>query len=141
MTIHRLSKKAARERKGPAYKGRLTRAREACLGSSRGSVRDVDNGTGRKGRAGSPPGGPVRSIRKNNILPGSCPTDLHFGKNGIVRANCCVRSKFKSDTRAALGFPSRADPVASVLVPVSRRPLPRLPDRNRPTVSSFKRPI
>ena len=28
--------------------------------------------------------GPVRSIWKNNVLPGSGPTDLHFGKNGIV---------------------------------------------------------
>ena len=31
------------------------------------------------GRAGS-------FIRKNNVLPGSGPTDLHFGKNGIVPA-------------------------------------------------------
>ena len=35
-------------------------------------------------RAGPPPGGPVRSIRKNNVLPGSGPTDLHYGKNGYV---------------------------------------------------------
>ena len=35
-------------------------------------------------RAGPPPGGPVRSIRKNNVLPGSGPTDLHYGKNVYV---------------------------------------------------------
>jgi hypothetical protein len=35
-------------------------------------------------RTGPPPGWPVRSIRKNNVLPGSGPTDLHYGKNGYV---------------------------------------------------------
>ena len=44
----------------------------------------MDNGTGRNERAGPPSGGPVRSIRKNHVLPGSGPTDLHYGKNGIV---------------------------------------------------------
>ena len=29
-------------------------------------------------------GGPVRSIRKNHVLPGSGPSDLHYGKNGYV---------------------------------------------------------
>jgi hypothetical protein len=33
-----------------------------------GSVGDVDN---------RPSGGPFRSIRKNSVLPGSGPTDLH----------------------------------------------------------------
>ena len=32
-------------------------------------------------------GRPVRSIRKNNVLPGSGPTDLHFGKNDLVPCN------------------------------------------------------
>ena len=43
-----------------------------------GSVRDVDNGDGGSERAGPPsgPGGPVRSIRKSIVLPGSGPTDL-----------------------------------------------------------------
>ena len=48
------------------------------------SVRDVDNGNGGSERAGPPSGGPVRSIRKNIVLPGSGPTDLHYGKNGYV---------------------------------------------------------
>ena len=40
--------------------------------------------TDRIARAGSPSGGPVHSIRKNSFLPGSGPTDLHYGKNGLV---------------------------------------------------------
>jgi hypothetical protein len=38
----------------------------------------------RTGRAWPPPGGPVRSIRKNNVLSCSSPTDLHYWKNGYV---------------------------------------------------------
>ena len=49
------------------------------------------HGPGGVTRAGPPSGGPVqvRSIRKNHVLPGSGPTDLHYGKNGYVR--CSVR--------------------------------------------------
>ena len=67
---------------GPAAAStrRLSRIEPGC-------VSDVDNGSGRKERAGPPPGGPVRKIRKNSVLPGSGPTDLHFGKNGIVHKN------------------------------------------------------
>ena len=32
-------------------------------------------------RAGPQSGGPVRSIRKNHVLPCFCPTDLHYRKN------------------------------------------------------------
>jgi hypothetical protein len=39
--------------------------------------RGIDTGRTAAGR-------PVRSIRKNNVLPGSGPTDLHFGKNDLV---------------------------------------------------------
>ena len=35
-------------------------------------------------RAAPPPGGPVRSIWKNHVLPCSGSTDLHYGKNGYV---------------------------------------------------------
>ena len=48
--------------------------------------------TGRIERAGPPPGGPVRSIRKNNVLPGSGPTDLHYGKNGYVQTKFTLQS-------------------------------------------------
>ena len=41
--------------------------------------------TGRNDRTGPPLGGPVRSIRKNSVLPGYGPSDLHFGKNGNVQ--------------------------------------------------------
>ena len=50
------------------------------LGSSRDS-RVPENVEGRIGpgrRAG------LRSIGKNSVLPGSGPTDLHYGKNGLV---------------------------------------------------------
>ena len=42
-------------------------------------------------RGGPQLGGPVRSIRKNHVLPGSGPTELHYGKNGYVR---CTVLKF-----------------------------------------------
>ena len=44
----------------------------------------MDNGNGGSERAGPPSGGPVRSIRKDIVLPGFGPTDLHCGKNGYV---------------------------------------------------------
>ena len=35
-------------------------------------------------RAGPPPGGPVRSVRKEQtFFPGSGPTDLRYGKDGL----------------------------------------------------------
>ena len=46
----------------------------------------MDNGNGGSERAGPPSGGPVRSIRKNIVLPCSGPTDLHYGKNGYIPA-------------------------------------------------------
>ena len=54
------------------------------LSARAGTVNDVDNGNSGSERAGPPSGGPVRSIWKNIVLPGSCPTDLHYGKNGYV---------------------------------------------------------
>ena len=59
-----------------------TLRKHESLSARAGSVRDVDNGNGGSERAGPPSGGPVRSIRKNIVLPGSGPTDLHYGKNG-----------------------------------------------------------
>jgi hypothetical protein len=46
--------------------------------------RRVAAGTDRIARAGPPSGGPVRSIRKNSVLPGSCSTDHHYGKHCLV---------------------------------------------------------
>ena len=66
-----------------AYKGGVGATRDARPGSSR-ECGGCGQRTGRIERAGPPPGGPVRSIRKNNVLPGSGPTDLHYGKNGYV---------------------------------------------------------
>ena len=43
-------------------------------------IKGIDEGRTAAGR-------PVRSIRKNNVLPGSGPTDLHFGKNDLVPSN------------------------------------------------------
>ena len=50
------------------------------------SARAGETGNGGYERAGPPSGGPVRSIRKYIILPCSCPTDLHYGKNGYVQS-------------------------------------------------------
>ena len=67
----------------------------------------MDNGNGGSERAGPPSGGLVRSIRKNIVLPGSGPTDLHYGKNGYVpRAS---RAESDSESAAAL---SAAGPAA-----------------------------
>ena len=55
------------------------------VGTKPGSVRDVDKEPKKgidTGRTAA--GRPVRSIRKNNVLPGSGPTDLLFGKNDLV---------------------------------------------------------
>ena len=55
-------------------------ARRLEAGKSGGSGQrtgGIDTGRTAAGR-------PVRSIRKNNVLPGSGPTDLHYGKNGYV---------------------------------------------------------
>ena len=74
--------------KGPArHKHRLPVPGQA------GNVWGCGQGTERRERAGPPPGGPVRSIRKNNVLPGSGPTDLHYGKNGYVRYMEAARRK------------------------------------------------
>jgi hypothetical protein len=70
------------------YKPRFesgTRARRLEAGNMRGMwttepKKGIDTGLAAAGR-------PVRSIRKNNVLPGSGPTDLHFGKNDIVPTN------------------------------------------------------
>ena len=64
-----------------------TRGPPTCLpvGSKPESVGDVDSEPKRgidTGRTAA--GRPVRSIRKNIVLPGSGPTDLHFGKNDLV---------------------------------------------------------
>jgi hypothetical protein len=75
--------KGNREEIAGPIKGRRLRTRDARLGPSRESE-GCGQRTGRIERAGPPPGGPVRSIRKNNVLPGSGPTDLHYGKNGYV---------------------------------------------------------
>jgi hypothetical protein len=64
----------------------------------------VDNGSGRKERAGPPPGGPVRSIPKNLVLPGSCPMDLHFGKNGIVLSSNNMLAYAGENLFIAFGF-------------------------------------
>ena len=47
-----------------------TLKKHESLSARAGSVRDVDNGNGGSKRAGPPSGGPVRSIRKNIVLPG-----------------------------------------------------------------------
>ena len=63
-----------------------TLKKHESLSARAGSVRDVDSGNGGSERAGPPSGRPVCSIRKNIVLPGSGPTDLHYGKNGYVLA-------------------------------------------------------
>ena len=64
-----------------------TLKKHESLSALAGSVREVDSGNSGSERAGLPSGGLVRSIRKNIVLPGSGPTDLHYGKNGYVLDN------------------------------------------------------
>ena len=52
------------------------------VGSSDGSVREVDNGNGGSDLAGPPSGGLVRSIRKNIVLPVVEVCRTGTGKNG-----------------------------------------------------------
>ena len=63
-----------------------TLKKHESLSARAGSVRDVDSGNGGSERAGPPSGGPVRS-GLIDVLPGSCPTDLHYGKKGYVQSN------------------------------------------------------
>jgi hypothetical protein len=56
-----------------------TRSREVWGMWTKNRKRRIDAGRTAAGR-------PVRSIRKNNVLPDSGPTDLHFGKNDLVLA-------------------------------------------------------
>ncbi len=69
------------------YKGADGHRHRLPVPEQAGNVWGCGQGTERRERAGPPPGGPVRSIRKNSVLPGSCPTDLHYGKNGYVHTN------------------------------------------------------
>ena len=48
-------------------------------------------------------GRPVRSIRKNNVLPGSGPTDLHYGKNGYVPSSHLWPHLIYSTTESSTG--------------------------------------
>jgi hypothetical protein len=50
-----------------------------------GTCRVVDKEPKRRERAGPPSGGPDHSIRKNNVLPGSGPTDLHYGNGHVLQ--------------------------------------------------------
>jgi hypothetical protein len=77
--------KGNREGATGLIKGRRVLTRDARSGPSRECER-CRHRTGRRERAGPPPGGPIRSSRKNNDLPGSGPQamDLHYGKNGYV---------------------------------------------------------
>ncbi len=91
-TMPRDCAKGNREEIAGLIKGRRLRTRDARLGPSRESE-GCGQLTGRIERAGPPPGGPVRSIRKNNVLPGSGPTDLHYGKNGYVPHNATSENR------------------------------------------------
>ena len=53
-----------------------TLKKHESLSARAGSVRDVDNGNGGSERAGPPSGGPVRSIRKNIVLPAEFPVPV-----------------------------------------------------------------
>ena len=78
------------------------------LSARAGSVRDVDNGNGGSERAGPPSGGQVRSIRKNIVLPGSGPTDLHYGKKVTFHceSSLSVLPSDHFDTAIAISGPS-----------------------------------
>ena len=51
-------------------------------------------------------GGPVRSIRKNHVLPGSGPTDLHYGKNGHVLSVPSSSSSSSESVKVTAGLGS-----------------------------------
>ena len=84
-TTHVERAKAIGCRGASEYKGANERKHRLPVPEQAGNVWGCGQGTERRERAGPPPGGQVRSILKNNVLPGSCPTDLHYGKNGHVQ--------------------------------------------------------
>ncbi len=65
--------------------------------------RGIDTGRTAAGR-------PVRSIRKNNVLPGSGPTDLHFEKNDLVLSSWQDSSPQVSEPRRLSNWAPQATP-------------------------------